>query len=78
MSPTRTLLTIPRLSKLLFIKCVGQPQNRFNPKPYIETWPMKSHVSLGISLDNTKVRARLVELKMNDESKQDASLWYLM
>jgi len=53
MCSTRTALGISRLSKLLFLKCVGPPLSKFNPSPYVNSWLLKGHVTA----DDNKARS---------------------
>jgi hypothetical protein len=72
MTSSRTSLSIPRLSALMFIKCVGPPLNRFNPLPYVKTWLLKGHVTS----NDTKARAR----NLNEPSLEsiNGAIWDLL
>lgn len=73
MNETRTSLSIPRLAKLLFIKCCGPPLNRFSPQPYVKTWLLKGH----INASDTKARARNLE-DATINNIENESLWTVM
>ena len=40
-TPLRSLLAVPHLSALMFIKIVGPPLMAWNPLPYIKAWLAK-------------------------------------
>jgi hypothetical protein len=59
LTPIRNNLSVKHLSALVFIKCVGPPLSKFQPKNYVASWIKKGRRSA------TKQIAQLTRIKMH-------------
>lgn len=72
MDATRSSLSVPRVSKLLFIKINGPPLSRFKPEAYTQSWLLKQHTTA----DDSKARSCR---KPDDDAEPSLeSLWTVL
>ena len=66
MDTTRSSLSVPRVSNLLFIKVNGHPLTRFKPESYVKSWLLKDHTTAS----DFKARSRSMTKDKTDPAEE--------
>ena len=70
---TRSSFSVPRVSKLLFIKVnYGPPLTRFKPESYVKSWLIKDHTTAS----DSKARSR--SMTNNKTDPVEESMWAIL
>jgi hypothetical protein len=73
-TPTRSLLTVPHMSSIMFIHIIGPPVIMWKPQHYVRTWLAKDR------RDATSLKGMARDAKIQDDASQETlcTLWKIM